>query len=269
MYHKLAFLVALLFLCLTCSSKSEEAKDKPTTEGKTSITIVYDNYQISPELKTAWGFGCVINTPDIDILFDTGGDSNTLLSNMEKMNINPVDIDIVIISHIHGDHIGGLEGFLKKNSNVKVYIPASFPDSIKGSIISLGAEYVVISEAGEICRDIYTTGEMGETIKEQSLILNTEKGIVVITGCAHPGIVEIVKRAKEIVPGRNIYLVMGGFHLGSASDRKLKGIIESFRELGVEKVAPSHCSGNRCRELFKEEYKSDYIDSGAGKKINI
>lgn len=110
---------------------------------------------------------------------------------------------------------------------------------------------------------------MGTWIKEQSLVLNTEKGLVVITGCAHPGVVNIAKKAKQILPDKNIYLVMGGFHLSGASDSELRSIIKGFRDIGVQKVAPSHCSGDRCRELFKEEYKQDYIESGVGKIIPL
>ncbi|GAI55878.1 unnamed protein product, partial [marine sediment metagenome] len=87
--------------------------------------------------------------------------------------------------------------------------------------------------------------------------------------CAHPGVVDIAKRAKQIVPDKNIYLVMGGFHLSGVSDLGLRNIIKGFKEIGVQRVAPSHCSGDRCRELFKEEYKEDYIESGVGKIIII
>lgn len=235
-------------------------------ESTFSITVVYDNYQVNPSLTTGWGFGCVIKTPDEDILFDTGGDSSILLSNMEKMNIDTEDIDIVVISHIHFDHLGGLDGFLESNKNVMVYIPASFPGSVREAIKSYGAEYVDVEDSIQISDTAYTTGEMGNII-EQSLVLDTKVGLVVITGCAHPGIVNVVKKAKEILPDKDIYLVMGGFHLSSKSDSQLGKIVEEFRELGVMKVAPSHCSGDRCRELFKEEYGDDYIESGVGKVI--
>jgi 7,8-dihydropterin-6-yl-methyl-4-(beta-D-ribofuranosyl)aminobenzene 5'-phosphate synthase len=186
---------------------------------------------------------------------------------MEKMDIDPKDIDIVVISHIHGDHLGGLNGFLERNRDVKVYIPSSFPNSIRKKIESYGAEYQDVSDSVRISDKVYTTGEMGTWIKEQSLVLDTKEGIVVITGCAHPGVVNIVKKAKQILPDKDIYLVMGGFHLLSASNLKLKSIIGKFRDLGVKKVAPSHCSGDRCRELFKKEYKGNYIEGGVGKII--
>jgi len=114
---------------------------------------------------------------------------------------------------------------------------------------------------------VYTTGETGTRIREQSLVLNAKEGLIVVTACAHPGVVDIVRKSKRILPHKNVYLVMGGFHLGSASDSKLRSVIKEFRDIGVQKVAPSHCSGDRCRQLFKEEYRENYIDGGVGRII--
>jgi 7,8-dihydropterin-6-yl-methyl-4-(beta-D-ribofuranosyl)aminobenzene 5'-phosphate synthase len=246
--------------------EGEESSAVPV-EGPVTISVVYDNYQVNSNLSPGWGFGCVIRTPTQDILFDTGGDSSILLSNMEKMNIDPKDIDIVVISHIHGDHVGGLDGFLDRNANVRVYIPASFPDSWRDKIESHGAEYRDVTGAGQISDRVYTTGQMGTWIKEQSLVVDTNEGLVIISGCAHPGVLNIATKARQILPHREFYLFMGGFHLSGSSDSELRNIVQGFRDMGVQRVAPSHCSGDRCRELFKEEYKEDYIDSGVGRKI--
>ena len=127
---------------------------------------------------------------------------------------------------------------------------------------------VEISDSTKISDGLYSTGEMGILIKEQSLIVKTEKGLVITTGCAHPGIVNILKKAKEILQ-EEIYLALGGFHLKAASDLELKKIIKSFQELRVKKTAPSHCSGERCRELFKQEYGQNYLENGVGRIINL
>jgi len=209
--------IVAILVASSCERHEEEIKpekEEPApvpTEGQFTITTVYDNYQVNSDLTTAWGFGCVIRTPEKGILFDTGGDSSILLSNMEKMSINPEDIDIVVISHIHGDHVGGLDGFLERNGKVKVYIPAFFPDSLREKIKSRGAEYQDVTGSMKICDNVYTTGEMGTSIKEQSLVLNPREGLVVITGCAHPGVVNIAEKARQILPDKSIYLVMGGF----------------------------------------------------------
>jgi len=225
------------------------------TEEEISIITVYDNYLSDSRLKTGWGFSCFVRQSlgagGLNILLDTGADSRTLLSNIEKMKINPKEIDFVFISHLHGDHTGGLSGILETTPNLKVYKPESF------------------SEETEITENIWTTGPLGTWIKEQSLIINTKKGLVLITGCAHPGIVNIIKKSKEIFPTESIYLVLGGFHLSGVSDFGLKSIINDFRKLGVQKAAPCHCSGDRCRELFKQEYGNDFIENGVGKIIEI
>jgi len=155
-----------------------------------------------------------------------------------------------------------LEGFLKRNSNVTVFIPSSFPKSIKNMITKKGAEFVEISTPGKISDFVYTTGELYGPPKEQSLIIDSKKGLVVITGCAHPGIVNIVKRAKELMK-KDIYLVLGGFHRPPVS------CIKEFRKLQVEKVAPSHCTGDLIGEAFRKEYKGNFIEYGVGKVIEI
>jgi len=242
----------LLEMPMTEETKTElETIPRKIKEGVFIITI-YDNYLVDPDLETGWGFSCLVKIGNKNILFDTGADSETLLSNMGKMRIDPKEIDTVVLSHSHFDHIGGLDGFLQANDNqAKVIQPTAF------------------SEPTKIFDKVYSTGALGIGIKEQSLIIDTEKGLIIITGCAHPGVINIIKKTKEIFPEENIYLVLGGFHLGGTSDSELKSIISDFRKLNVQKTAPCHCSGDRCRELFKEEYKNDFIENGVGKIIKI
>ena len=237
----------------------KEEKEKP----EITLTSVYDNYQVNPELKTAWGFGLIIETPFEKILFDTGGNSEILLFNMRKLGIDPKSIDKVVISHIHGDHVGGLKGFLKENSKVKVFIPTSFPDSVREMIKNYKASFVDVSKPQKISDFVFSTGEMEGPPREQSLVIDSKKGLIIITGCAHPGIVNIVKKAKEMFPQKEVYLVLGGFH------HPPKKVVSELKKLKVKKVAPSHCSGDEIRELSKKEYQNDFIDNGVGKIINI
>ncbi len=237
-------------------------------ENPIKITILYDNYIFSEGLKTDWGFSCIIKGTEKTILFDTGTKSDILFHNINKLNVNPKDVELVAISHIHGDHTGGLFAFLDENNKVTVYLPASFPDEFVSRVEKTGAKVVPVDKPVEICKGVYLTGEMGAQIKEQSLILNTSKGLVVITGCAHPGIVSIIKRAKEVIDNK-IYLVCGGFHLLSKSDDEVKEIISEFKDLGVIKAGASHCTGDRAIELFKEAYKENFVQMGVGKVIKI
>jgi 7,8-dihydropterin-6-yl-methyl-4-(beta-D-ribofuranosyl)aminobenzene 5'-phosphate synthase len=260
--------IILTFLILSgCAKEKIQSKEvifmnKNITLSDITIIDIYDNVEFDPAFKTGFGFGCVIKFKNKTILFDTGGDSPTLLENLETAKIKPDDINIVFLSHIHGDHTGGLLGFLEKNSNVKIYAPGSFPSSFKGDITSAGAELIEIDKSAEITEGVYSTGELGTFIKEQSLIIDSEKGLIVVAGCAHPGITNIVKTSKELL-NKNVYLVMGGFHQPPIST------VKEFREIGVEKVAPSHCTGDEAINAFEEEYKDNFIKSGAGKIIEV
>jgi 7,8-dihydropterin-6-yl-methyl-4-(beta-D-ribofuranosyl)aminobenzene 5'-phosphate synthase len=232
------------------------------------ITIVYDNYSYREGLKTEWGFAGVIERPDTTVLFDTGGDGKILLENMNKLDITPGDVDIVVLSHIHNDHIGGLDEFLEKNGDVTVHIPVSFPEDIENEIEKHGSRAVRISEPIPICKNIYSTGEMGTAVKEQSLVIDTPEGLIVITGCAHPGIVEIVKRAKQIID-KNILLVLGGFHLIRTNDEEIKSIARELKKMGVIYAAPCHCSGDNARQIFKETFEEKYLEVGLGKQLLV
>lgn len=230
---------------------------------KVSLTIVYDNNPYDERLKTAWGFACHIDADGMSILFDTGGDHSILLDNMAKSNIDVREIEIIVLSHIHGDHVGGLFGLLELNSQVKVDLPASFPEDFKRRVEGYGYEVIEVKDALKICNGVATAGELGTAIMEQSLVVATVKGLVIVTGCAHPGVANIVKKAKELT-GIGVYLVLGGFHLNGAPENTLLSVIEQFRELEVLKVAPCHCSGDRARALFKEEFGADYMEVGVG-----
>ncbi|MFP3896537.1 MAG: MBL fold metallo-hydrolase [Anaerolineales bacterium] len=233
-----------------------------------TLTVVYDNDAYTPGLKTAWGFGCFIEGMEKTILFDTGGDAPTLLGNMRALDIDPQQVEMVVLSHIHSDHTGGLQGFLDRNAKVTVWAPASFPQRFDDLIARQGAGMVRVLEAQPICEDVYSTGEMGRSIVEQALILDTDGGVVVITGCAHPGVADMVARAHEIVKGE-LLLVIGGFHLGSASRQRIESIISRFREMGVQYVGPTHCSGETAKRLFQEAYGDRYLDVGVGREISL
>jgi 7,8-dihydropterin-6-yl-methyl-4-(beta-D-ribofuranosyl)aminobenzene 5'-phosphate synthase len=232
-----------------------------------SITVVYDNNAYDPRLQTAWGFGCLIKRGETTILFDTGGDGAVLLSNMAALDLEPRDVDVVVLSHIHGDHTGGLSSLLASGAQPTVYVPRSFPASFKARVRAQ-ANLVEVGEAVEITDGVYTSGEMGSGLIEQALVLSTAQGLVVVTGCAHPGVVEMVRRAKE-VGGDEIYLVLGGFHLGGASKGKIEEIIADFQRLGVQTVAPCHCTGGRALSLFREAFGEDFIRNGVGKILVV
>lgn len=233
-----------------------------------TITIIYDNNRCDNRLGTGWGFSCLVRLPEMTILFDTGGNGSILLNNMTGLRIDPQEIDAVILSHAHGDHVGGLADFLEQNSDVTIYMPASFPQQLKARVRHQGARIEEVHRAGEISHGVLTTGELDGGIREQSLVIDCPQGLMVITGCAHPGIVNIVQKAKEIGESR-VHLVLGGFHLGSASASTVEGVIKDLVRLGVDRFAPCHCSGNELRRLLRQRFGLNCLDCGVGKVITI
>jgi 7,8-dihydropterin-6-yl-methyl-4-(beta-D-ribofuranosyl)aminobenzene 5'-phosphate synthase len=246
-------LTILIMMCLS-----------PILAGKLTFTIVYNNLPYNDELTTDWGMSCFIQGSEKNILFDVGGDGEILLGNMRKLDISPEDIDIVFLSHIHHDHIGGLLDVLKENNKITVFLPKSFPKSVKEQIKKLGASFIAIDKSTEICESVYSSGELGGLwLKEQSLIIDTNKGLIVITGCAHPGVVKIAKKAIELID-KPIYLILGGFHLMAYSENEVNKIIKDLKAMKIENVGPSHCTGGKPIELFKKAWKDKFFDLGCG-----
>jgi 7,8-dihydropterin-6-yl-methyl-4-(beta-D-ribofuranosyl)aminobenzene 5'-phosphate synthase len=227
-----------------------------------TFTVLYDNNAYAPGLRTDWGFACMVETGEATVLFDTGGNGTILTSNMAKLGFDPQAIDVVVLSHAHGDHTGGLAKLLNTGISPTVYVPAAFPTLFKTDVRAR-TDLVEITDAVKILPGIYTTGEVGSSIVEQALVVETGEGVVVVTGCALPGVVQMVRRAKETVEGE-VTLVTGGFHLGSASSSRIEDIIADLRDLGVQHVAPCHCTGDLARQMFASAFGADCTLAGVG-----
>jgi len=228
-----------------------------------TITVVFDNNAYRSGVQIAWGFSSVVQDGERTLLFDTGGDGRMLLANMAALGFAPSDLDTIVLSHDHADHTGGLDAVLKQNRDVTVYLPQAFPVSLKDRVRTLGARVVEVSGPVEIAPGLWSTGQLGSSIIEQALVVQTGAGLTVITGCAHPGIAEMVRRAQEVGKGE-IDLVLGGFHLGGASKDAIQGVVTGFRGLGVAHVAPCHCTGEQAIAAFAAEYGASYTRCGAG-----
>jgi 7,8-dihydropterin-6-yl-methyl-4-(beta-D-ribofuranosyl)aminobenzene 5'-phosphate synthase len=249
-------------------SLAEQSSTPAPALNELAITVVHDNCPCVDSLKTAWGFSALVTGPEKTILFDTGSDGTLLLENMARLQIDPGRIGLVVLSHIHGDHTGGLTGLLKANPRMHVCLPASFPARFKDAVRAQGATIVEINEPQEICANVYTTGVLGRRLKEQALAIRTQRGLVVLTGCAHPGIVRILKKIGRLHE-ENILLAIGGFHLEWVTKWKVEKMLAAFRSYGVRYLAPTHCSGDKARRLFQQRYGQGYIDAGAGKTVTL
>ena len=201
------------------------------------------------------------------ILFDSGGSGSLLLSNLEALNISPEQIETVILSHEHDDHTGGLQSLLNAGTEPILYIPPSFSSGFKNRFRNQ-TELIEVSPGMELAEGIYSLGEMPGPPPEQGIVLDTDLGLVIITGCAHPGVDRMVREAVNLFE-KEIYLVLGGFHLGNEDDARVNQIIAELQNLGVKHAAPCHCTGDRAISLFRNAFGEGFIQLGVGAVISL
>jgi len=211
---------------------------------------VYDNelYKKDIGLKSDWGFSCLIESDGKIILFDAGAKAEILLDNMEKLGIDPDDIDKIVISHEHWDHNGGLRGLLPVVGDVELY-------QLEKGWSSKNIALRIVDESQEIVKGIYTTGRLrGMPVDEHSLVLKSKNGWCVLAGCSHPGVEEIFDAAKKY---GSIVGLFGGLH-GFNNFSILEDLLF---------VCPCHCTQHK--SMIKKLFPRAYIDGGVGKIIEI
>lgn len=234
-----------------------------------TISVLFNNSSRNPKLKAAHGLSCLIEGLGNTVLFDTGGDGVILLDNMKALGKDPKAVDKVVLSHAHWDHSGGLFAFLHQaRPGVEAFIPRAVSGLFREHAVLLGAKVTVVDGPVEIVKGLHSTGEMGgEHLpvdrREQALVFKGEAGAVVLTGCAHPDVVDIVRRAHEIVPGA-IDVVLGGFHLKDAEADVAERVIGDLKGLGVRRMGPSHCTGETHAEAFRRAWSDGLVGFDAG-----
>jgi len=264
---KTALYVLLIFIFSHTAFLQISAASQKSGDENIRITLLYDNYKHAPNTQVGFGFACLVEINSKMILFDTGSEPDILINNAKALNKDLKRVNIVVISHNHFDHTGSLLKVLDIADTLTLYLPQSFKDTYDArKAIETGSQVVFVKASTQISENCYSTGELGGDIKEQSLILDSKYGLVVIAGCAHPGITNIIKTAKEILE-KEVYLVMGGFHLVEHPLGFQQEIVSEVKSLGVKKCGPSHCSGNL--ESFKQTFGSNYIKMDTGQVVEI
>ena len=226
--------------------------------------MVYDNYTTDKKIIHGWGFSCFL---DGHILFDAGEDGDKLLANLDSLNIDVEDINKIVISHDHWDHQGGLWILLKKRPGIKVYACPGFTEEFKDKVKELNGNLIELEELTEISTGIYSTGEIigtydGNPISEQVLLCNTEEGMSVLTGCAHPGIINIVEKAVTLFPDQKLNTLIGGFHLYKSSEKEAEDVYNKLKEYGFTNYGGTHCTGD-----FAKQFNT--FEIAAGSRVNL
>jgi 7,8-dihydropterin-6-yl-methyl-4-(beta-D-ribofuranosyl)aminobenzene 5'-phosphate synthase len=232
------------------------------------MTVLYDNTVAVEGTRAEWGFSCLIQGTDETILLDTGGDGEVFMHNANFLKADLTQVDKVVISHNHWDHTGGLMEFLKVNPAAPVYVPYQFPYDFIRRVEQAGGTVVPVNQPCEISKNVYLTGQMGDAIKEMGVIVNAPKGLIMVMGCSHPGIAQMVRKSREALQ-KDIYLVFGGFHLMRHTDQQVSDIIGEFKEMGVQKCGATHCTGDRAITLFKESFGENYVPIGTGRVLRF
>ena len=255
-------LLTLCLLSLSIFSPAMVAQERDIT-----VTILYDNLWHDDRLEIGWGFAALIEIGERTVLLDTGTQGDVFMRHLLTLEKDPADIDALVISHAHGDHTGGMEALFASGARPTVYLLGAFPQELRQRTSAVTT--VIDPEPGdEIVAGVFTTGQVGQAIPEQAVAIETAAGLVVITGCAHPGVVEMTQRVRDLSE-EPIHLVMGGFHLIGAGGQQLQAAVNGMQALEVEKVGASHCSGMPAIAAFSREYGRDFVPLGVGRVLTF
>ena len=271
-------------------------------------TLVDNSVSLSgSQLIGEHGLSVYIETENTRILFDTG-QNVALAHNARMLDIDLSRIDAVVVSHGHYDHTGGLEHLLKKNTAFSLYAhPDIFDDKLRsrksGAYKKIGipldknifdntdVQIRLSKDTAEIARGVFTSGEIpqkndfesiesqffvqrdGEIIADpladdQAVILDTQKGLVVLLGCSHRGVINTLNHVDRLFPENKIHAIIGGLHLGKISDAKLNKIIDHLRAFEQEKIGVSHCTGTKAMLALFERFKDKVFVNSVG-TVNV
>jgi 7,8-dihydropterin-6-yl-methyl-4-(beta-D-ribofuranosyl)aminobenzene 5'-phosphate synthase len=294
-----AALLLLVGSAITTSATPMASADP----SKAQITILYDAFGKDSAMQKDWGYAALVESGGKRILFDTGNNPEVLAQSAKAKNIDLSSLDFVVMSHRHGDHMGGLAYLLKVNPTVKIYapkegfgvygadLPGTFyrkdptlppeqryyggmpPDVMRFGSAWPGANIQLVDKTVEIAPNIHLISLVSDKpgtleLHELSLAINTPEGMVIVVGCSHPGIDKIVEEASTINP--RMYLVAGGFHLVVANDPDIEKIVVALHDtFRVEFVAPGHCTGEPAFAALRKAFGDHYLYAGLGNRVAL
>src|SRR5438128_3193775 len=292
------FVMAPLLIFAGCAGATPPPQAVSADSTKAQITVLYDAFGKPSAMQKDWGYSAFIEYGGKRILFDTGNNSGILAQNAKVKGIDLSKLDFVVMSHRHGDHMGGLAYLLSVNPKVKIYAPkegfgvygADLPSSFYRKDESLppeqryydgkppevmrfgaawpGANFQLVDKNTEIVPGIHLIALVSDKpgtleLRELSLAINTPEGQVVVVGCSHPGIDKIVETAIAINP--RIHFVVGGFHLVVSNDADIEKIVAPLRDrFKVAYVAPGHCTGEPTFTALQRAFSGHYLYPGLG-----
>ena len=266
------------------------------------LTVLYDAFGRASEMQKDWGYSALIEFGGRRILFDTGNDAAVFANNVEANGVDLRTIDFVVISHRHGDHVGGLSHVLSVNPKVRIYapkegfgifgssLPSSFlrkaetlpaemryfdgtpPETMKFGTAWQGADFELIEKTTEIAPGIYLIALVSDRpgtleLKELSLAIDATEGIVLIVGCSHPGIDKIVEATSAI--NKRVHLIAGGLHLVVTPDTDIAKIVSTLHDAyHVKWIAPGHCTGEPAFVALQHAFGDRYL-YGLGTTIGL
>ena len=267
------------------------------------ITILHDSFGKRSDLTKEWGFAALVEYGGKRILFDTGNSARTFAKNTEAIGVDLRNLDFTAISHRHGDHTSGLNHLLKLNPSITVYtpdetygvfgssLPGVFyprchslpaymqyydgkpPETIRHGTPWPEAKFVWVKETTQVAPDVWLVAVVSDMpgtreMRELSLALRTPRGLVLVAGCSHPGIENILAGSRGIEP--RVHCIFGGLHLVLTKEPEVRRIAKALHdEWRVEKIAPGHCTGEPGFFALTELFGDKYVCAGLGDSIEL
>ncbi|MBD3246905.1 MAG: MBL fold metallo-hydrolase [Candidatus Omnitrophica bacterium] len=232
------------------------------------LKVLFDKDSQDPRYASGWGLAYLL---DGRLLFDTGEKGEYLLENLRVLQIDAARVEMIVISHAHWDHTGGLSAFLDLHRHASVAGCAEAENLLS---LPSGTRFVPVTEGQELIPGVWTSGCLttryhDAPLAEQALFVKTGSGIAVLSGCAHPGILSFVELARHCFPEEPLTFVGGGFHLINRDPREIRYIADKMKQMGVQRVGPSHCSGYEAFEIFQQVFGSDCVRLKVGKEVEV